>query len=281
MALQQRVLVNTPTTLTVVFEVDGVATDPSPATATVTITRADGTPLLTDEPATRTAVGTFDVSLTAAQNDRVDALTVAWTSSLGTLTTFVEIVGGFLFTIAEARMTKPLDDVATHPSQRIIDARTLAETALEEACSVAFVPRYFTERLDGKRDTDLLLSTVRPLTITACTVDGVTVAPSELELYADGRVYRQAGWGTLRRGVTITGTHGYASPPPRVSRAAILLAKRFLIDSPVSDRATSLTTEDGTTQFLVTAGVRQAVFDIPECNAVVELYGLRDAYAVG
>ena len=279
--MQQRVLLNTPTTLTIVFEVDGVATDPSPTDATVTITRADGTPLLTDEPATRTAVGTFDVSLTAAQNDRVDALTVAWTSSLGTLTTFVEIVGGFLFTIAEARMTKPLDDVATHPSQRIIDARTLAETALEEACSVAFVPRYFTERLDGKRDTDLLLSTVRPLTITACTVDGVTVAPSELELYADGRVYRQAGWGTLRRGVTITGTHGYASPPPRVSRAAILLAKRFLIDSPVSDRATSLTTEDGTTQFLVTAGVRQAVFDIPECNAVVELYGLRDAYAVG
>ena len=111
-------------------------------------------------------------------------------------------------------------------------------------------------------------------------------------LYDDGRLYLATGWSTGwsasspgaatrgRRNVVIKGTYGYPYPPPRVSRAALLLAKRFLVDLPVSDRATSLTTQDGTTQFLVTAGVRQAITDVPECNAVIREYGVRQAFAI-
>ncbi len=112
-------------------------------------------------------------------------------------------------------------------------------------------------------------------------VGGVAVDSSVVSwTQSDGRVYREGGWTAGRRNVVITGTRGYPYPPPRVGRAALLLAKRFLVDSPHSDRATSITTEDGTTQFLVTAGVRQAVTDVPEANAVIEEYGLRGAFAV-
>lgn len=178
------------------------------------------------------------------------------------------------FTIGEARRLSPLQDAETYPDAAIDAARVMAESALEDACSVAFVPREFTVQVDGRGRCDLLLPIVRPLTISAATIDGTAVVVGDVELYDDGRVYLERGWGAGRRNITLTGTHGYPSPPPRVARAAMLLAKRFLVDSPVSDRATSMTTEDGTTQFLVTAGVRQAVFDVPECNAVVELYGM-------
>ena len=270
MALQQRVLVNTPTTLTVVFEVDGVATDPSPATATVTITRDDGSLLLDEVAATRTAVGTFAISLTAVQNNQLDSLSVAWTSSLGTLPAIVEIVGGFLFTIAQARALNPLSDVVRYPTQRIVDARTMVETALEDACGVAFVPRYRRESLNGSGSTEVALAMPRVRSIRAGTLDGTALTVDDLAAIVPsgpGIIYTPSGWTRGFINYAISYEHGYDTPPPRVSNAALLLARRYLVDSPVSDRATSLTTEDGTTQFLVTAGVRQAVFDIPEANA--------------
>jgi hypothetical protein len=47
-------------------------------------------------------------------------------------------------------------------------------------------------------------------------------------------------------------------------------AVRYLVvDSPASDRAISVTNEDGTTQSLVVSGVRGALFSIPELNVIV------------
>jgi hypothetical protein len=60
----------------------------------------------------------------------------------------------------------------------------------------------------------------------------------------------------------------------------MLLAKRVLVETKVSDRTTLRTTTDGTTEHLVTAGVRGMIFDVPECNAVVAEYGVRDGLMV-
>jgi hypothetical protein len=65
--------------------------------------------------------------------------------------------------------------------------------------------------------------------------------------------------------------HGFDFPPARISRAAILLAKRWLVEGPIDDRATSLITEDGTFA-LTTPGLRGALFDLPEVNAAIEEY---------
>jgi hypothetical protein len=283
-------------TLTHTFYSDGTATNPSPDTATIGITRDDGTVLVAAGTATTdTGTGTVSYPLTPTHTAALDMLKVTWTASFGGQSQgfidYVEIRGDVLFTVADARTIKPLDSTANYSTAAIVAARTLAETALEEACMVPFVPTYFTCTLDGNGKTDILLPITRPLTITSAVIDGVAATVSDIKLYDTGNLFLGVGWSrdwssaspasqAKRRNIVITGTYGYAAPPPRVSRACLLLAKRFLVDSPVSDRATSLTTQDGTTQFLVTAGIRQAVFDIPEANAVVDQYGVRRAYAI-
>jgi hypothetical protein len=283
-------------TLTKTLQSDGVSTNPVPDVTTIGITRDDGTVLVAAGTATTdTGTGTVTYVLTPAQTATLDILRVTWTATFGGQSQgfidYVEIRGDVLFTVADARTIKPLDSTTSYPTANIVAARTLAETALEEACIVPFVPTYFKCTLDGNGKTDILLPVTRPLTITSAVIDGTAATVSDITLYDTGNLFLGVGWSRdwssaspasqARRGnIVITGTHGYAAPPPRVSRACLLLAKRFLVDSPVSDRATSLTTQDGTTQFLVTAGVRQAVFDIPEANAIVDQYGMRRAYAI-
>ncbi len=281
-------------TLTVAITVADVATDP--ATLTLKIRTPAGVSTTYTYGASaivRDSAGAYSYDLTFTQSG---AWTYEWRSTvpaqvqgetIQVAPSPLDVVAGTdapYFTIGEARRLSPLQDAAKYPDADIDAARQLAESALEDACGVAFVPREFTERIDGRGRTDLLLPVVRPLAVTAVTVDGSTLSVGDLaglELYDDGRLYFESGWSAGRRNVVVTGTHGYAAVPPLVKRAALRLAKWALVDSPVSDRATSMTTEDGTTQFLVTAGVRQAVFDLPAANAVVELYGMRDAETVG
>ncbi len=282
-----RVLQATSADITVTFYANGVATD-TDAPPTYTITRDNGDALASGTATSTGTDGEYKATLTDTHTAALDVLRVDWTGDIdgatSTITTYAEIRGGLLFTVAEARRIKPLDNATAYPTGLVVAARTLAETALEDECGVPFVPTYFRERIDGRGRTDLLLPIVRPLTITAVTIDGTALSGDDLaalELYDDGRIYREAGWSAGRRNVIVTGTHGYAFAPARVGHAAIRLAKWALVDSPVSDRATSLTTEDGMTQFLVTGGTRRAVFDLPACNAVVERYGIRDALTVG
>jgi hypothetical protein len=266
-----RILKDTPATATVAFYGDGAIVDPG--VVTVTISREDGTVLVaagaTGGAGATARTRALPTSLTAS----LDVLTLTWQSAnAGSLTTYVEVVGGFLFTEADARALKPLDNATTYPNADLLKARALAEAAIEDACRVAFVPRYAREKVDGTGTVDLLLPTPRPLTVVAASIDGTAIIPGDVELYRDGRLYYRQGWTEGRKNVEVKWTHGYAVPPPRVGRAALLIAKRVLVDSAVSDRATSVVTDEGT-QFLVTAGVRQAVFDIPEANAVVDEYG--------
>ena len=280
--MRQRVLKDTNVTLNVFFQVDGADTDPSPDAATVTITRDDGTAIVSAASATPSGTGGFLYTLSAGQNDRLDTLTARWTSALGTLETTTEVVGGFLFTVAQARALNPLSDTVRYTTQRVLDARTMVETALEDACGVAFVPRYRRESVNGSGSTELGLAMPRVRAIRAGTLDGTALTVDELAAIVPsgpGIVYTANRWTRGFGNYQISYEHGYDTPPPRVSNAALLLARRYLVDSPVSDRATSLTTEDGTTQFLVTAGVRQAVFDIPEANAVVAQYALQACVA--
>jgi len=269
--MAQRVLQNTAATITETFYVDGVPTDPSPATTTAVVTRSDGTTF--SPAATRTAVGTFALDLTTTNTSLLDTLRIDWTSSLGTIRSHIEIVGGFLFSVSDARALKPLDNATTYPASKIVAARTLAEQALEDACGVAFVPRYATETVSGWGGTQLLLSRSRVTKIRSVTIDGVALTSTELAdlRVTPGFVYRQARWTTGYANVTVGYEHGHTIPPARVSRAALLLAKRWLVDGPVDDRMTSMSTEDGTFT-LLTPGLRGAVFDLPEVEAVRQQY---------
>lgn len=178
-----------------------------------------------------------------------------------------------LFTLVAARKLKPLDNVTLYLDADITAAGEMASEALENACGVTFTPRAFTETFDGTGRSELFLKTTLPLTVTSVTLNGVAVSPT---LYPDGTLYLASGWSaTSRRNIVVTGTAGHATCPARVARAALLLAKRWLVDSPVNDRTTVFTNYEGATERFVTAGVGSALFDIPEANAVVAAYSLQ------
>jgi hypothetical protein len=264
-------------TITTTITVDGVATNPSPDAATVEIVRDDGTVLVTGgTAASDTGTGRFSYTLSPTLTADLDLLTAYWTVTIGTyeqtFTTQVEIVGGYLFSIPEAKATKPLDQAA-YTTDLIVAARTEAERQLEDACGVAFVPRYIRETVDGTGGYDLMLARRRLRTVRTGTVDGTALTVSELadlEYAGTGRLRSPNVW-AYGSEISVAYEHGYDYPPAGAGRAALRLAKHFLIDSPVDDRALRMDMEGGS-YVMATPGLRGARFGIPEVDAFVDSF---------
>lgn len=276
-AVPDRALKDSTHTASVTFYEDGAIGDPG--VVTIQIDREDGTNLVAAGSATSgTGAAARTFALTTTHTALLDTLKLTWTSpTKGVLVTYVEVVGGFLFSLDYARKLKPLDDATKYPVADLVAARTLAETALEEACGVAFVPRYRREKVDGSGAGDVLLA-ARPLTIRSASVGGVALTAGELadlEVYRDGRLYNPLGWTAGRKNVEVVYERGYEFPPPRVAFGARALTRHFLVESAIPERATGWTTPEGASQWLMTAGVRDAVFSLPEAQIIVDLYGVR------
>lgn len=272
----QRVLVGTGASAEVTFYLNGTPTDTdSPPTYRVLngeseeVAAGTGTP--TGSP------GVYTASLGAA-GDQLDNLTVEWSATVGgnaaTLTQLVEVVGGHIFSIADARRVRPFSSEEAWPEPLLRDMRVLVEQALEDACGRAFVPRYARERIDGwGRELVLGFPDVRRLR--KLTVDGTPLTADELAeviVTPEGTLYRPSGFPEGRANIEAVYEHGMSAAPGRVPLAAIKVLRQLAVDSPVSDRAVSLTNEDGTYSSFVVAGVRGAAFSVPEANAVVSHY---------
>lgn len=260
---------------------DGAAVAADSGWPKVTITRdSDGTAIITDAATiAETGTGAYSYTLTPAQIPDVEKLTATWSATIGTATghsfvTEVEVVGGYLCTL-EAIDTATA--VAT-TTDTLRDARRWAETVIEDACGVAFRPRYARETLDGPGGTDLLLSRRRPLALRSVTIGGTALTSTELaaiEMTRGGKLYRSAGWGTGREGIDVVYEHGYKTPPARISRACVRLARSYLSEAPsdYDERATRVDT-DAASYSLITAGVRGAHTSIPEVNQAINEYSV-------
>lgn len=276
-----RILKGTAATIAATFYVDGTGTNPTPDAATIRITRADGTDLVpAGTAATDDVAGRFTYQLAPSQTATLDTLTVEWaTTNLGTITTIVEIAGGFLFSIADARALKPLDNTVTYTTATIQAMRTLVEQAIEDACGVAFVPRHARETLNGTGGRHVMLSHPLVQRVRTATNGTTTMAASDLAARPSGLMYSLTGsFGYGYGNVAVEYEHGYQYAPERVKRAAIRLARRWLVEGPVDDRATSMSTDDGTFA-LMTPGMRGMLFDLPEVQAVVDQYSIRPMVA--
>lgn len=282
----QRLLVAQPATLSVTYASD-------PGAVTLTLTRADGTALVTGA-ATSGAGTTRTYALTAAQTADLDRLTAVWTSpTLGTVTQLVEVLGAHLFTVEQARAfdKKQLASTTAYPDSAIVEARDRITDAFEQLCGLAFVPRYRRVVLDGPAVghvflgalstapgalllPDLLVTRVRSVetrsggdwtAFTAQDLADVVIEP--------GGVLRRelrGGWPLGRAVIRVGYEHGYAAPPLDVQRAALILATNQLVPSNLPERALSQATEVGTFR-LATAGYgRNNWFGIPSVDAVLE-----------
>jgi len=239
----ERVLKATPATISNTWYEDGAAVDPG--VVTIDITRADGTPLVNDG-ATGTSGNTRTYNLTAATHTNLlDTLRIDWASpTKGTMTNYVEVVGGFLCSITD--IDGQLQSSGSYTAAQKATKRTLAETAIEDYCGVAFVPRYHHQTLNAPGTTDLLTRWPRVRSIRTATLDDTALTVGDLVPGENGTIYYSSGWTAGFGNVVIGYEHGYDFPPPRISEACAVLAKHYLVRGPVDDRMTSMITEDGT-----------------------------------
>lgn len=218
----------------------------APTAAEATITNDAGTELQSGLAAIQTGnPSEFRVGLTTVDTAQLDRLRFDWTSSVGTMTTYVEVVGEFFFSLAELRaQSTAFANTTDYPNTRLAELRTTVEQALEDACGVAFVPRYSSAPLNSD----------------------YTISRTDL------RVIR-GPTGQVRNGKALTGyEYGMDSCPAPVKQAALILAKSWGVNGPIDSRTTSFTSEVGVTSVFSTPGIDGVIFGIPAVDAVVAQY---------
>lgn len=283
--MAETILRNTGELLDLTFYVDGVATE-ADGDVTVTVTRERGAVLVASTTAVDHAdVGRYQYSL-SPQAD-LDLLTVTWSGVFSgttqTVTTQVEIVGGYYVTLAEIRAQKNLDSTTKFTAIELDTAQRAVETMIEEFCGVAFVPRYHRDVFTGDGSTFRQLSKMYPRTILAASLDGVAVADTSAWSVTRG------GW--LQTGSTyltapsyvgaenawVAYEHGLDAPPADLKRAALIAIRANLLDDQTGHRELSIANEfGGTTRF---AAINEDnPTGIPAVDGVLKRY--RDRYRV-
>lgn len=243
-----------------------------------------GTPVHTDHILTAT--------VPAATVPGLDTYTITWTASvhdvLTTWATHVDIVGGYIFEIADLRAEdRAFDNVDKYPTETLKIVRSWVEDVIEgpRAASVAFVPRSRRLRLNGTGRNALAVPNLNLRTVESVTVDGVTWTPEEVATLTvdDGVIWLGTGspvqsWPAGVRNIVIHYTHGMEVPPGAITRAALMLARDYLVKSDIPGRATA--TSIGDQLFRITVAGRDGVTGLPEVDAAIAQFG-RKAYSVG
>lgn len=259
--------------------------EPVAASGAVTakVNRADGTEVLPAGTATENpSAGVYTVDITAAQNSLLDLLTVTWTDAGddSTHTSHHEVVGGYYFTIAEARASDPiLVDTAKYPNAEITRYRQIVEEECEFICAVAFVPRYRRVRLDGAGLQSLYIPDLYPRTIrsvrnysdvttyTALTADEL----SAIVLTTSGELWRSNGpFSYGNNNLIVDYEYGHDAPPSDLKEAS-LKRLRYLLTasrSGIPDRATSFSATEGGTFSLATIGRNGLEVEQPDVNTI-------------
>lgn len=249
-----QILADTPAELSVSFYDGETVVDPG--TVTVTITRADGTVLVTDAATDGSGANprTYDL---AAQSD-LDLLTAVWSGDDGRKrTTFVEIVGAFIVELADIRAGLNLTDQGKYPTYMLENAREWFTDLVTDFCGFSPVPRLAHAVIDGTGTTRARLTRshtyVRRLRY--ATIDGVAVDADTLAAWELSEGFLDTGFiGSLLtsgRGTVALGyEHGLDAAPADMQRAALTATRwRILTDKNqgIPDRVVSMTNDVGGT----------------------------------
>jgi hypothetical protein len=256
-------------------------------TPTVVLTRvSDGTAITAGAVAPTADPSVFQYTIPSSSNTLLDTYVETWTAVSGganqTFTDYIEVAGDVLFTVAELLARKPQN--FTWTDAEMVAMRTTVENELEDACSQAFVPRYYPdaeavdndEALDGDGSNVLLLKWPHIRVIRSVTVDGVAYTAGQLA----GLAFSPAGivtntlstWPRGASNIVIRYEHGRSVAPPGGKQNALRLAKMWLVGqrSPIDDRATTFNTTEGGTYSLAVPGRNGSTFGLPDVDAWVQ-----------
>lgn len=284
----ERILSARPATLSVTFtDAAGQTTDPG--AVTVTVTREDGTVIVTDAATDGTGVAPRTYGLTGAQTATLDTLTAVWTSAtLGTLTTKTEIVGDRLFSVAEARAfdKQQLASAAKYPDAAILDSLRRIEDDFQRICGVSFIPRYKRTVLNGSGRDALLAPDLRISVVRSIETRSGTTWTAFTQDQLDDVVFDGAGilvremygpWPSGRRNIRIGYEYGWDVPPEPIRRAALKVLINQIIPTNLNDRVTSETTENATYGYSTAGRVTtpwsvMTWYGLPEVDVVLDRY---------
>lgn len=275
-----RVLRTAQVVLSHTFYVDEVATDAT-GSVTVSVKRLDGTVVTSG---TASGPVTHEYSFTVPAQSQVDTLTVDWTATVAgasvTARDIIEVVGGFIFGLAEARAVPPALSLTKYPTATLAQKRIGVENECEEICGQAFVPRFNRVQFTvggvnaGPVRTTLALPHINVRTLRAVTVDGTAQNLTGLVVSESGVVSGLAIATTTVTGskVIVEYEHGMEYPPEDLKDACMLRLRSRLTqgDNGIPQRALSFSVADGGVYRLSTpAGNRTG---IPEVDGVYERY---------
>lgn len=263
--------------LTRTFTVNGTATDAT-GNVTATLYRLDGSVVNTATAGHPGGAGVYTYTVPAQAN--VDMLRLEWTGTLAgasvLFSDYIEIVGGFLFDLDEARALPPALLIAKWPQSLLAAKRVVVEDECERICGYAMVPRFARFTLSGTGTPNLLLPCIYPRKIRSVTVDGTAMSAGEIAAlrfgYA-GVLSRPNGfpWSAFNpNNVIVEVEHGLDFPAPGINNATMLRLRTKLTDTSteVPQRALSFTLQSGGVYRLATpSGERTGV---PEVDAVYE-----------
>lgn len=242
----------------------------SPPTVTV-VRDSTGIEILTDETSTEVSGDDPYFKVTVPAVDHPDGLIATWSGEIEGLAAAVvthhEVVGGHIVGVPAIR--KQLEDAAQTPlssDEEIAKKRDLAEHRIEDACQVAFRPRYAHETVEGHGHHSILLPRPRLLRVISLDGEDLEALPSiPGVITAD---YRWTG------DYDIAWIHGHEVSPPSVAAAVQQLAVHYLLVDPDDlDARATFKSNDVASWSLVTPGVKGARFPIPEVNEVVKEFG--------
>lgn len=285
-----------------VFEVGEEPTDAS-GDVSVSVTDAAGDLVVAGD-ATSAGPGSGRYTFPLPGQADLGRLTAAWSGQVAgaavVQTSIVEIVGGFFFSLAQARASdRQLADADRYPTAALERARLEVETECEAICDRAFVPRYARVVLDGTGETELVLRHPDPDRTMAHVrrIRKVSMAPRADQPFTDFTpaelaALEVAGDGTLRRldgarftrgfsNVVVELEYGLDAPPPDLVRAALvaLRSRLHIPNSPIPDRASSFTSAEGGTYRLDMPGAFKV--GIPMVDAAYARYSRRSGAGTG
>lgn len=270
-----QILQNAEATISNTWYEDGDPVDPG--AVTVDISAVDGTPVVTDGPVTGGGPAARSYTLSPEETAPLGALTVKWKSATqGIRTTYVEVVGGFYFAIAELTAEySDLDDPAEYTPQKIAKARKAVEDLIERETHFAGVPRakLFTFSGSDRRDLMIPVHYFRRVISGKIGADPLDLATVQLDGLG---VYRDLTWPAGHRNVALLVEHGLDSPPEALREAAMLLAYHKLTGDPLDDRTTALQGNDGRIELLATPGRHGSITGIPDVDAAIVGEALSD-----
>lgn len=264
-----------------------------PGIVTVSITRqSDGSAVVTGAATTGTGAAARAYTLSALYTADLDVLTVVWSGTISavavTITQECEVVGDWLFTIAEARAAHPDLLEATYPDATIQAIRERITEWFAEICGVSFVERYRRVVVSGDGTAELLLPEAMRVSAlrraeerTSGTQTWTALSAGDLAdvlVEPIGLLVRETEgvWTAGRRNWRIAYEHGWEQVPEPIKRAAIRLLLAQSFPSNLSDRALSETNSLGTFRLAAPdARTWGRWTGLPEVDAILAEYSER------